>query len=34
MKIRISNKHRKYCLDVIGNQKGNKVPIIVYPCHK
>jgi hypothetical protein len=34
MKIRISNKHRKYCLDVVGNLKYNKIPIIAYPCHK
>jgi len=33
MKIRISNKNKKYCLDVVANQKGNRVPIIVYPCH-
>ena len=26
--------NKKYCLDVVANQKGNRVPIIVYPCHK
>jgi hypothetical protein len=34
MKIRISNKHKKYCLDVVGNLKYNKIPIIAYHCHK
>lgn len=33
MKNRITIKNKKYCMDVVGNQKGNKIPIIMYPCH-